>query len=49
VYEFGEASLIIILVIGAVALIDALSQFLRRRLIAGRADRGLPEAAPQAA
>lgn len=48
VYEFGEASLIIILVIGAVALIDALSQFLRRRLIAGRAERDLPEATPLA-
>lgn len=47
VYEFGEASLIIILVIGAVALIDALSQYLRRRLIAGRADRNLHKAVPQ--
>lgn len=33
VYEFGQASLMIILIIIAVAAIDALSGFLRRRLI----------------
>lgn len=33
VYEFGQASLMIILIIAAVASIDALSGFLRRRLI----------------
>lgn len=35
VYEFGQASLMIILIIIAVAAIDALSGFLRRQLIAG--------------
>jgi len=35
VYEFGQASLMIILIIIAVAAIDALSGFLRRRLIGG--------------
>lgn len=35
VYEFGQASLMIILIIITVAAIDALSAFLRRRLIDG--------------
>jgi phosphonate transport system permease protein len=36
VYEFGQASLMIILIIVAVATIDALSGFLRRQLISGQ-------------
>jgi phosphonate transport system permease protein len=33
VYEFGQASLIILMIIGAVYAIDMLSSFLRRRLV----------------
>jgi ABC-type phosphate/phosphonate transport system permease subunit len=37
VYEWGQSSLIILLIIGAVMLIDFVSSRLRRRLIQGRA------------